>query len=103
MRGSAPNPAGENDSPRIHKSPVSYTHLDVYKRQHLAFGPVLRALEDHMLKHMADARMARLFIGRARAHIQADADQGETRVLENIDGEPVGQPGQHLDVYKRQR
>ena len=75
---------------------VEITAQGLHLAGHLAFGPVLRALEDHMFKHMADARMARLFIGRTRAHVQAGADQGETRVLENIDGEPVGQPGQHL-------
>ncbi len=61
---------------------------------HLSFGPMFRAFENHVFQQMADARLARRFIGRARAHIQTGADQGKARVPDDIHGESVGQPDQ---------
>ena len=64
---------------------------------YLPFGPVLRALEDHMLQQVADAGLGRRFIGGTRTHIKARGRQGEAGIFDNADRQPVRQPGkQHV-------
>ena len=62
---------------------------------HLPLGTLFRALEDHMLQHMADARLLGGLVGGPRAHIEARADQREAAVPDDIDRQAVFETDEH--------
>ena len=74
---------------RNRSSTVSYTHLDVYKRQDM-FG-------DRIAAGAAGARLA-VDDG---AHDRNDRDRGSLG-FGRVGGDPVSVSYTHLDVYKRQ-
>ena len=55
--------AGKRDKNRLHGQPVSYTHLDVYKRQLILFGPfeaqIYRVNEKYRMRMIIKCKMNR--------------------------------------------
>jgi hypothetical protein len=68
---------------------VSARGLDALGR--LARTELLGALEDHVFQQMADARLGRIFVGRAGAHVKPHIGQGETVVALDEHGQAVFQ------------
>ena len=62
---------------------------------HLPLGTLLRTLEDHMLQHMADARLLGGLVGGTRAYEQARADQREAAVPDDVDRQAVLEADEH--------
>ena len=56
----------------------------------LSLGAGFRPLEDHVLENVADAELRGLLMGGARTDVKTGTDNGETGILQNIDGQPVG-------------
>jgi hypothetical protein len=65
----------------------------------LARAHVARALEDHVLQLVADARLGRGFVGAARVHEHPDMRQGEALVLFDQHAQAVFQAHEAHAVY----
>ena len=85
-------------------TPVSYTHLDVYKRQSLGSWPIFGfGTEEQKQKYLVPLAKGEKIGAFGLTEENAGSDAGGTETTAVLDGDhyiPVSYT--HLDVYKRQ-